>query len=122
MDFQKLTIKSQEAVGAAQELARRLGNPEVYPEHLTLALLDQELPRTLVGEAGAVRAEAEAALRAKPSISGAQQQPTVSATLSRALEKAYDEARELGDEYVSVEHLLLALDLVSRDELLERIR
>ena len=44
MDFNKLTIKSQEAVAAAQELARRAGNPELYPEHLLLALLDQELP------------------------------------------------------------------------------
>ena len=41
MDFNKLTLKSQEAVGAAQELARRMGNPEIYPEHLTLALLDR---------------------------------------------------------------------------------
>src|SRR5919205_993801 len=39
MDFNKLTLKSQEAVAAAQELARRMGNPELYPEHLTLALL-----------------------------------------------------------------------------------
>ncbi|MGH3000626.1 MAG: Clp protease N-terminal domain-containing protein, partial [Gaiellaceae bacterium] len=51
MDFNKLTIKSQEAVAAAQELARRNGNPELYPEHLTLALLDQELPRELVPDA-----------------------------------------------------------------------
>jgi len=122
MDFQKLTLKSQEAVAAAQELARRLGNPELYPEHLTLALMDQELPRALVTDAGSVRAEAEAALRTKPSISGAQQQPTVSAALSRALDRAFDEARELGDEYVSVEHLLLALEVMSRDSLLERIR
>ena len=42
MDFNKLTIKSGEAVAAAQELARRAGNPEVTPDHLTLALLDQE--------------------------------------------------------------------------------
>src|ERR671934_195598 len=45
MDFNKLTIKSQEAVAAALERARRDGNPEVYPEHLLVALLDQELPR-----------------------------------------------------------------------------
>ena len=38
MDFNKLTVKSQEAVAAAQELARRAGNPELYPEHLLLAL------------------------------------------------------------------------------------
>ena len=48
MDFNKLTLKSQEAVGAAQELARRMGNPELYPEHLLLALLDQDLPQQLV--------------------------------------------------------------------------
>ena len=122
MNFEKLTVKSQEAVAGALELARRNGNPEVYPEHLLLALLDQELPRTLVGDAAAVRAEADAALRAKPSISGAQQQPVTSAALSRVLDKAFDEAQELGDEYVSVEHLLLALDVVPRKELLERIR
>jgi len=45
MDFNKLTIKAQEAVAAAQELARRSGNPELYPEHLLLALLDQEIGR-----------------------------------------------------------------------------
>jgi ATP-dependent Clp protease ATP-binding subunit ClpB len=122
MDFQKLTLKSQEAVAAAQELARRMGNPELYPEHLTLALMDQELPRALVTDAGSVRAEAEAALRTKPSISGAQQQPVVSAAFSRVLDRAFDETRELGDEYVSVEHLLLALEVAPRDELLERIR
>ena len=43
MQADRFTIKSQEAIGAAQELARRMGNPEVYPEHLLLALLDQEL-------------------------------------------------------------------------------
>ena len=78
MDFNKLTLKSQEAVGAAQELARRMGNPEIYPEHLLLALLDQELPQQLVPDAAALRAEAETTLRGKPSIQGGQQQPQVS--------------------------------------------
>ena len=73
MDFNKLTLKSQEAVAAAQELARRMGNPELYPEHLVLALLDQELPRELVPDPDSLRAEAEAALRAKPSTQGAAQ-------------------------------------------------
>ena len=59
MDFNKLTLKSQEAVAAAQELARRSGNPELYPEHLLVALLDQELPRELVESASTLRAEAE---------------------------------------------------------------
>ena len=121
MDFNKLTLKSQEAVGAAQELARRMGNPEIYPEHLLLALLDQELPQQLVPDAAALRAEAETTLRGKPSIQGGQQQPQVSRAFSEVLDEAFDEARKLDDEYVSTEHLLLALDVVPRDELLERI-
>lgn len=47
MDFNKLTTRSQEAVAAAQELARRGGQPEIHPEHLLLALLEQELVGTL---------------------------------------------------------------------------
>jgi ATP-dependent Clp protease ATP-binding subunit ClpA len=54
MDFNKLTLKSQEAVATAQELGRRLGNPELYPEHLLLALLDQELPQQLVPDAAEI--------------------------------------------------------------------
>src|SRR2546422_3923678 len=122
MDFNKLTLKSQEAVAAAQELARRMGNPELYPEHLLLALLDQELPQELVPDAAALRAQAEATLRGKPSIQGAQQQPTSSAAFSRVLDKAADEARRLEDDYVSTEHLLLALDVVPRDQLEARIK
>ncbi len=125
MDFNRLTLKSQEAVAGAQELARRTGNPEVYPEHLTLALLDQELPRTLVERAGAsvpdLRAKAEAALAAKPAVQGGAQQPRVSAAFSRALDAAEKEMRKLEDDYVSTEHLLLALELVPRDALLDAL-
>src|SRR5919198_366368 len=121
MDFNKLTLKSQEAVAAAQELARRMGNPELYPEHLLLALLDQELPQQLVPDAAALRTQAEGRLRGKPSIQGAQQQPNVSAAFSRVLDKAADEARRMEDDYVSTEHLLLALDVVQRDQLEAKI-
>jgi ATP-dependent Clp protease ATP-binding subunit ClpB len=121
MDFTKLTIKSQEAVAAAQELARRAGNPELYPEHLLLALLDQELPRELVPDADALRAHAEAQLAAKPRIEGAQQQPNVSAQFSKVLDKAFEEAKRMQDDYVSTEHLLLALDVVPRDQLEAKI-
>jgi ATP-dependent Clp protease ATP-binding subunit ClpB len=121
MDFNKLTIKAQEAVATAQELARRSGNPELYPEHLLLALLDQELPRELVPNADALRAQAEATLAQKPRIEGSQQQPGLSAALSKVLDRALDEARKLEDEYVASQHLLLALDVVPRDELLAKI-
>src|ERR1700747_2090859 len=122
MDFNKLTIKSQEAVAAAQELARRMGNPELYPEHLVIALLDQELPRELVPDPDALRAQAEATLSTKPRIDGAQQQPTVSSALSRVLDEALDEAKRMQDDYVSTEHLLLALDVVPRDQLEAKIK
>jgi ATP-dependent Clp protease ATP-binding subunit ClpB len=122
MDFNKLTLKSQEAVAAAQELARRLGNPEVYPEHLLVALLDQELPRQLVPDPDALRAEAEATLRAKPATQGAAQQPHVSAALAKVLDRASDEARRLEDDFVSTEHLLLALDVVPRDQLEAKVK
>ena len=126
MDFEKLTIKSGEAVAAAQELARRAGNPELTPDHLTIALLDQELPRTLVQRSGSsvetLRAEAESRLAQQPSVSGGSAQPQASSAFRRVLDKAFDEASGLGDEFVSVEHLLLALDLVPRDALLGALK
>src|SRR5262249_31115239 len=124
MDFNKLTVKSQEAVAAAQEAARRNGNPEVYPEHLLLALLDQELPQTLLGEqAAAVRSRTEADLGRRPAVRGAENlQPQASNAFRKVLEKAVDEARSLEDDYVSTEHLLLALDAVPRDALLARLK
>jgi ATP-dependent Clp protease ATP-binding subunit ClpB len=121
MDFNKLTIKSQEAVAAAQEMARRNGNPELYPEHLLLALLDQELPRELVPDAEALRTQAEVTLAQKPLIQGSQQQPTVSTALSKVFDRAFDEAKKMEDEYVAAQHLLLALDVVPRDQLLAKI-
>jgi len=122
LDFNRLTLKSQEAVAAAQELARRMGNPELYPEHLVVALLDQELPRELVPDPDSLRAEAEAALRAKPSTQGAAQQPQVGAAFSRVLDRAFEEAQRLEDDYVSTEHLLLALDVVPREQLEAKIK
>src|SRR5437764_2512216 len=122
LDFNKLTLKSQEAVAAAQELARRMGNPELYPEHLVVALLDQELPRELVPDPDSLRAEAEARLSQKPRIQGSEQQPSVSAAFSRVLDRALDEARRMEDEYVSTEHVLLALDAVPREQLEAKIK
>src|SRR4051794_33199289 len=98
-----------------------MGNPELYPEHLTLALLDQELPQQLVPDPAELRAQAEAALRARPSTQGAQQQPQVSAAVSRVLDQASDEAKRMEDDYVSTEHLLLALDVVPREQLEAKI-
>jgi ATP-dependent Clp protease ATP-binding subunit ClpB len=122
MDFNRLTIKSQEAIAAAQEDARRRGNPEIYPEHLLLALLGQDLPRELVPDPDELRASTEAKLRDKPALQGAAQQPTASTAFSNVLDRAEEEMRKLEDEFISTEHLLLALDAVPRDELLARLK
>jgi ATP-dependent Clp protease ATP-binding subunit ClpB len=118
MDFNKLTVKSQEAIAAAQELARRRGNPELSPEHLLLALLDQPLFADWQG----LRADAEAKLGQRPTVQGGAQQPTISAAFSRVLEQADKERAQLEDDYISSEHLFLALGVVPRDEALAWIQ
>ncbi len=114
MDFNKLTIKSQEAVAEAQELARRRGNPEVTPEHLLVALLGQELFADWQG----LRPEAERKLDALPAVQGGRQQPNASAAFARVLDTADEERRKLEDDYVSTEHLFLALAPAPREEIL----
>jgi ATP-dependent Clp protease ATP-binding subunit ClpB len=119
MDFNRLTIKGQEAVAAAQELARRRGNPEIYPEHLLLALLDQELFADWQG----LRAEAEQTLDGRPAATGAGNvQPRVSNSLQRVFDEAEREQARLEDDFVSTEHLFLALEPVPREEILAWIK
>src|SRR4051794_9022582 len=118
MDFNRLTIKGQEAVAAAQEDARRRGNPELYPEHLLLALLDQELFADWQG----LRAEAEQRLSSRPATSGGAQQPAVSTAFSRLLDRADEERAKLEDDYISSEHLFLALEAAPREDVLAWIR
>ena len=118
MDFNKLTIKSQEAVAAAQELARRRGNPEIYPEHLLLALLDQEL----FADWQRLRADAEQKVAARPSASGGQQLPQISSAFRQVLDRADKERAQLEDDYISSEHLFLALEPAPREEILQWIK
>ena len=116
MDPNKLTIKSQEALTGAQDRARRLGHQQVDSEHLLLTLLDQHdglAPRLLQRldvDAAALRAELQKDLDRKPKVSGGAGELGkiyVTAGLEQLLLRAEDEARALGDDYVSVEHLLL---------------
>ena len=118
MDLNRLTQKSQEALHDAQTKALRFGHTEVDGEHLLLALLDQPdglAPRLLV-QAGAdptrLTADLEAELGRRPRVSGpgaAPGQVYVTQRLSRLLDAADREAKRLKDEYVSVEHLVIAL-------------
>jgi ATP-dependent Clp protease ATP-binding subunit ClpB len=118
MDLNRLTQKSQEALHDAQTKALRFGHTEVDGEHLLLALLDQSegLIGPLLARAGAdpdrLREDLEAELGRRPRVSGpgaAPGQVFVTQRLSRLIESASREARRLKDEYVSVEHLVIAL-------------
>ncbi len=112
----RFTIKTQEAIQAAQQLADARRNPQVTPEHLLAVLLDQAeglvvpVLRKLGADPGALRASLQAALDALPTLGGPGGEPTgASSELVEVLRAAEREARELGDEFISVEHLLLAL-------------
>ncbi|WP_462189090.1 ATP-dependent chaperone ClpB [Frankia sp. CcWB2] len=118
MDMNRLTQKSQKALAAAQARATALGHTEVDGEHLLLALLqapDGLIPR-LIGQTGtdsaALAAAVEADLARRPKVSGPGAAPGrvfLTQRLSRLLDAAEREAGRLRDDYVSVEHLLLAL-------------
>jgi ATP-dependent Clp protease ATP-binding subunit ClpB len=118
MDPNRLTQKSQEALHDAQTKALRYGHTEVDAPHLLLALLEQ--PEGLVPgllaradvDTGGLRADLEDALESRPRVSGpgaAGGQIGITRTLSRLLDDAEQEAQRLKDEYVSVEHLVLAM-------------
>ncbi|HJY97027.1 MAG TPA: Clp protease N-terminal domain-containing protein, partial [Streptosporangiaceae bacterium] len=118
MDPSHLTQKSTEALHDAQTKALRYGHTEVDGEHLLLALLDQQdgiVPR-LLAQAGAdpdqLRTALEAELAKRPKVTGpgvAPGQVHVTQRLARLLDAANQEADRLKDEYVSVEHLVMAL-------------
>ncbi|OPZ73891.1 MAG: Chaperone protein ClpB [Actinobacteria bacterium ADurb.Bin444] len=117
MDLSKFTIKSQEAVQAAQAKAIQYGHMEVDGEHLLLVLLDQpgglasRLLQRMEIPAERVRERLEEELERKPRVSGPGIEPGkvyISQRVSKLLVQAQNEAKRLKDEYVSVEHLLLA--------------
>jgi ATP-dependent Clp protease ATP-binding subunit ClpB len=112
--FDKMTVKAQEALQAAHSLAAERGHQAIAPEHLLLALLRQEggLVPTLLSKLGAppaqVAAECEKALERQPQVSGAGE-PYITQDLRRVLERAFTEADQMRDQFVSVEHLLIGL-------------
>jgi len=117
MRLDKLTIKSQEAIQEAQEAASRKGNQQVEVEHLLYSITgdDEGICPQLLGRVGvnieALRADLEKEIEKFPKVSGATPmgQTYVSPRLKAVLEKAFDEAQHLMDEFISVEHILIAV-------------
>ena len=114
MNISRFTQKSQEAIAAAEKLAVQNGNQQIDEEHLLVALLNisDSLIASLVAKMGIQKEafvnEAEGLIQKLPKVSGGGQE-YVSADLNRALNGAEDEAKAMGDDYVSVEHLFLSM-------------
>ncbi|MBJ7365777.1 MAG: ATP-dependent chaperone ClpB [Thermoleophilia bacterium] len=115
MAVDKPTVRASEALAGAQTLAETRGNQLVEPEHLLLSLLDQPegVVQPIVERAGAdpraLRAGAQAAVEARPSVSGANVTVEFAPAFRAVVRRAGEEAATLQDEYISTEHLLLAL-------------
>jgi ATP-dependent Clp protease ATP-binding subunit ClpB len=118
MDINRFTQKAQEAISSAQTIAVRYGHQQVDVEHLLEALLEQEggLATSIFNKVdiniNSLKQRVEHELERMPKVSGptgAPDQVYVTARLNRLLAQAEDEAKKLKDEYISVEHLLLAM-------------
>ncbi|MCA8919403.1 MAG: AAA family ATPase, partial [Planctomycetes bacterium] len=114
MRLDKLTVKTQEAVQDAVEIARKRNNQALEPEHVTLALLKQDdgVVRPMLQKVGAnvdhVASKLEAEIEKFPQVTGSAQ-PFASGSFNDVLQKSFDEADKLKDEYVSGDHWLLAV-------------
>ena len=119
MDLNRFTEKAREALAGAQKLAARLNHQQIDVEHLLLSLLDQEkgLAAAILNKAGvsvdALTIKLQRELEKLPRVTGPSGAPRpvyVTGRFNKLLAQAEDEAKKLKDEYVSVEHLLLAAD------------
>src|ERR1051326_7574652 len=119
--WDKFTVKAQEAVQRASQLASEHGNPELLPLHLLAALLEDKegivppvLEKIGIGPQ-AVLSQIYGEIEKLPKVSGAAVQATLSNEVNKLLEQACKEASNFKDEYVSTEHLLLAITHLKRD-------
>ena len=118
--FDKLTVKAQEALQAAQEMGGRMGQQQIEPLHLLWALIAQgdgvvpPLLEKLGVSPTRLAADVEKQIERLPKVSGVSEQYLSPAT-NKVLESAFDEAQRLKDEYVSTEHILLGISLPDKD-------
>jgi ATP-dependent Clp protease ATP-binding subunit ClpB len=114
MDINKFTEKAREAVAAAVDLAKGSNNPQIEPEHLLVALIEQkegivpDLLRKLSADPSSIGGAARQLLAKMPTSYGGAE-PTLSPRLRLVLDKAQAEANQMKDDFVSTEHLFLAI-------------
>ena len=115
MRFEKMTLKSQEAVQTAQQTAEKKGHQQIEPMHLAWALVDQSegvirpILQKLGAPARAVLTDLEKSMEKLPQIQGGNFQTYMSTDLKKVFDIAFAEAEKMHDQYVSTEHLLLAV-------------
>jgi ATP-dependent Clp protease ATP-binding subunit ClpB len=114
MDLNRFTEKAQQALAGSQKLAARMNHQQIEPEHLLLSLLDQEkgLAAAILTKAGvsvdAITVKVQREVEKLPKVTG-DVEPRLTQRLIKVIDAAESEAKKLKDEFVSVEHLLLAL-------------
>jgi ATP-dependent Clp protease ATP-binding subunit ClpB len=119
--WDKFTVKSQEAMQNASTLAVQNGNPELLPIHLLAVLLDDKegiivpVLQKIGVQTDRLQQDANRAVAGLPKVSGSSTQPGMSNALQKVVDRAFKEAEDFKDEYVSTEHLLLALSLQKND-------
>ncbi|MBL6968421.1 MAG: type VI secretion system ATPase TssH, partial [Desulfobacteraceae bacterium] len=116
MRFDKFTLKAQEVIQASQQLAERFGHQQIEPEHLIMAILEQRdgVVPPLLGKIGVDQNQLirsfQSALEKLPKVSGAGYgQAYLSQHAKGVLDRAFSEAKQVKDEFVSLEHILLAV-------------
>jgi ATP-dependent Clp protease ATP-binding subunit ClpB len=115
MRFDRMTIKMQEALSASQSLAEKDNQQAIECEHLLLSLLQDAdgigaaLVKKVGVEPGQLVKELEAGRKAFPRVTGASAQAYISSALKQAIEKGFDEAQQMKDEFLSAEHVFLAV-------------
>jgi len=119
--WDKFTVKSQEAMQSASSLAAEHGNPEIVPLHLLAALLEDKegiivpLLQKVGVSSDELTSRVEMALGTLPKVSGSSVQPSLANSLQKVIDQAFKEAENFKDEYVSTEHLFLALSQLKND-------
>src|SRR4051812_6451836 len=114
-NINRFTEKSQEAIVAAQQLAESMNHSQVEPEHLLVALLQQpdgivpQVLQRLGADPQSVLTRVQAELDKLPKVTGGGTQVGISSRLRQVLVRAHDEIQQFRDDYVSTEHLLLAI-------------
>lgn len=115
MDFKQFTIKSQEAIQKAAELAAAAGSPAIETAHLLKGIFVEDesvfqfLVKKLGGSQKQLEQQLDAVLQKLPKVSGDNGSPYLSTAATQVLAKAKEYLKSLGDEYVAIEHLLLAI-------------